>query len=348
MLNNKIKVFIKKFPFIWNFLRSLKLVVTSTPRLKDVFMMLILFHLWPNHVYRFSTRKLLPSKKNRFSKNLKPIIPYEIIEKKTSKIDRMKEVNIIAAGLSFDLNKLKEIKGPTFLVPSWLPLKIDSREKIIRISRDQYQNSYSEYASGSNHKYDRKNMEILKDFKRENIIYTTSREKYLKNFEEKGYKTLSVETYGTTKDGSIYPLDSNWEGSSYLNIFDSNNCMRISLREKIYQPPLLAPYSNWTPTQSFLPALCALLNFADKINVYGWDFYLDREPNKMNHWELFFNMYNVKLDVLRSNHYFESALINFYYAYQFSKLPNVNINGYMGQLDKHEKLIKKIERVLFN
>ena len=68
----------------------------------------------------------------------------------------------------------------------------------------------------------------------------------------------------------------------------------------------------------------------------------------MNHWELFFNMYNVKLDVLRSNHYFESALINFYYAYQFSKLPNVNINGYMGQLDKHEKLIKKIERVLFN
>ena len=63
-------------------------------------------------------------------------------------------------------------------------------------------------------------MEILKDFKRENIIYTTSREKYLKSFEEKGYKTLSVETYGTTKDGSIYPLDSNWEGSSYLNIFD--------------------------------------------------------------------------------------------------------------------------------
>ncbi len=44
----------------------------------------------------------------------------------------------------------------------------------------------------------------------------------------------------------------------------------------------------------------------------------------------------------------ESALINFYYGYQLSKLPNITIHGYMGKLGKHHKLIRKIERVLFN
>ncbi|HJO77477.1 MAG TPA: hypothetical protein QF874_02400 [Pelagibacteraceae bacterium] len=58
-------------------------------------------------------------------------------------------------------------------------------------------------------------------------------------------------------------------------------------------------------------------------------------------------MYNYKHDKLAKTH-FESALINFYYGYQLSKLPNINIYGYLGQLDKHEKLIKRIERVLFN
>ena len=37
-------------------------------QLKDVCMMMTLFHIWPEQVYRFSTRKLLPSKKNRYSK----------------------------------------------------------------------------------------------------------------------------------------------------------------------------------------------------------------------------------------------------------------------------------------
>jgi len=45
---------------------------------------------------------------------------------------------------------------------------------------------------------------------------------------------------------------------------------------------------------------------------------------------------------------FESALINFYYGYHLSKLPNIKIHGYMGKLGKHYKLIQRIEKVLFN
>ena len=68
----------------------------------------------------------------------------------------------------------------------------------------------------------------------------------------------------------------------------------------------------------------------------------------MSYWQLFFNMYKSKLDIGKSTEHFESALINFYYGYQLSKLPNFKIHGYMGQLGKHHKLIQRIERVLFN
>ena len=64
-------------------------------------------------------------------------------------------------------------------------------------------------------------------------------------------------------------------------------------------------------------------------------------------------MYKYIYDVGDKEHgggygHFELALINFYYGYQLSKLPNIEIHGYMGKLGKHHKLIKRIERVLFN
>ena len=58
-------------------------------------------------------------------------------------------------------------------------------------------------------------------------------------------------------------------------------------------------------------------------------------------------MYKYKLDKIRSRTHFEEALINFYYGFKLSKLPNVKIHGYMGKLGKHEKLIKRIEKVFF-
>jgi hypothetical protein len=70
----------------------------------------------------------------------------------------------------------------------------------------------------------------------------------------------------------------------------------------------------------------------------------------MSYWQLFFKMYSYKLDIHFRNlqDYFETSLLNFYYGYHISKLPQIINHGYMGQLNKHSKLINKIERVLFN
>ena len=118
--------------------------------------------------------------------------------------------------------------------------------------------------------------------------------------------------------------------------------------ENFHKPSFSNDTATWSPTGSLIPYLYTLAKFSKRVNVYGWDFYLDKSPKKMGYWEIFFSLYKYKKDVLRSKNHFESALINFYYAYQFSKLPNVKIYSYLGELGKHKKLIKRIERVLFN
>ena len=167
---------------------------------------------------------------------------------------------------------------------------------------------------------------------------------------------LAIIPYYLDKNGKIYSASKAAERPGYQNMFNNKNCKLISMIEKVYRPPVektvipmdrSKPLYATTPTYSFLSQLCGLTFFAKKINVYGWDYYLKSSPEEMNYWQLLFNMYSFKLDV-RSRNHFEAAIINFYYGYQFSKMSKFKIYGYMGQLGKHEKLIKRIERVLFN
>ena len=124
-------------------------------RLKDVLMMMIMFHIWPEQTYRFSTRKFLPCKKNRFSKESKPVIPFDLLKSKSSNIPMMKEINVVGIGQSFDLNNLRKFDGPIFLCSFWGPLRIDKNGNIFY-----------------KHFYSYKTREFIGD----------SREKKLKNF----------------------------------------------------------------------------------------------------------------------------------------------------------------------
>jgi len=53
MFYRDLKNFVKKIPVLWAFLRWLKGKFIILFRLKDVFMMMVLFHIWPEQVYRF-------------------------------------------------------------------------------------------------------------------------------------------------------------------------------------------------------------------------------------------------------------------------------------------------------
>ena len=75
MLYNNLKKIVKKFPALWKFLRWFKDSLLKLSRSKDGLMMMILFLVWPEQTYRFSTRKLLPSKKIDFPKSQNRLFP---------------------------------------------------------------------------------------------------------------------------------------------------------------------------------------------------------------------------------------------------------------------------------
>ena len=348
LLYKNLKNKIKKYPKIWKFLVLIKKYFIILSRLKDVLMMMVLFSIWPEKTYLFSTRKALPGKKNKFLKEQRSITPYNLVPDKSGNIPKMKEINIIGRGSSFDLNSLKKLNGPIFLVSFWNSLKIDSQENIF----------YKHYFSYDTGKFvdNRDTMnskdlsdyfsmqENLKDYKNKNITYIISRPRVIELLKRSGHNVLSIKVHTMNKEGSYLSSES----PDYLKLIDNDKCKRISVEEKIYRGPMPTNHPDWVPTGSLLPCVCALSFYAEKINIFGWDSHLDFTPNNMSYIRLLLNTYKYKTDVFRWKAQFEHALINFYYGYHFSKLPNINIYGYMGQLEKHKSLITRIEKVLFN
>jgi len=309
--------------------------------------MMILLHVWPEKVYKFSTRKFLPSKKNKFSKKIKPNIPFELLKSKSNSMPMMNEINIVCRGSSFDYNNLKKIKGPTFLASFFVPLKIDDYGNVIYTYETLRSKKHGQAYGNAKHNYDISNSHHLKEFKKTNLTYVMPRKEYVEALQKKN-KVLSIIVYFKNKNGIFNVCcDKTYETPKYLKFFKKKNSTRISVGDNNYLFPLPENYMNFAPTGSVLPTVCALSFFAKKINIYGWDFYLPFSPKKMNYLQLLMKMYNYDTDGRSKNH-FECALLNFYYGYHLSRLPNFKIHGYMGELKKHKKLISRIEKVLFN
>ncbi len=345
MIISKIKKIIKKNESLFNFAKLVIRNFLIFKRLKDILLMMILFNIYPNYTYKFSTRKFLPPKKNRLNKTANP---YKIIKNK-SNLKKMGEINYVTVGSSFKLNNIKKLKGKIFFAPGWEPLRIDKKGNIFSKRKGWALNAKftgNIKLQSQNKLKDDNYWNKLKIYKEKNITYCISRKEVLNKYLKKGYNFLSIPTYH--KEGKSFKSNGKyWNSKSYRNLFKYRNFKSISVLENFYLPSKNGDLSKWVASGSTLPYLFALSKYAKKINVYGWDFYLEKSPTEMSYWEIFFSLYNYKLDVLRSNNHFESALINFYYGYLLSKTPNIKIHGYLGRLKKHKKFINKVEKVLF-
>jgi len=278
-------------------------------RIFDMLAMMFLIHFWPEQTYRFSTRKLLPPKERRYRVNDRPIIPCELVESRTSDIPRMKEANIVLRGSSFDIKQLEKLTDlPTFLVSFWEPVQT-----------------------------------------KKEVTYIMGRSKNAMRLGKLGYKVIHNEVCMMGYDGNIAPSDfSHKEPSWYKQCVEDGTCKRISILENLYYGVPKPPYPVWTPLTSGFHGIISLSYFAEKLNVYGWDHYLKSSPDSMSYWQLYFHLCNnFVADITVSIGLLEVTLTNLYYGYHFSKLPNINVHGYLGQLGRHEKLIGKLERVLF-
>lgn len=279
-------------------------------RVKDVFMMMVLFLLWPEQVYRFSTRKLLPKKGERNRKYSKEVfLPLEVDVSKSNGVEMMKEVNIVMRGGSFDPKKIKDIPEPIFLSGITTP-----------IQRSRFRSLIIKY--------------------NKQVTYTTAYSICARKLIEDGLSCIWMD---------IKEKDDKWEAINLGTIEDmeysSSRGGCIPAVKTLY--PVLPSSDAWTPMGLGLVTVAALFPFAEKINIYGWDFHLNSSPAVMGYWKLFFSTCNYKCDK-RSRSHFETMLINLYYGYHLSKLPNVTIHSWLGQLQRHKRLISRIERVLFD
>ena len=89
-------------------------------RFVDAMLMMALLHCWPEKVYRFSTRKLLPSESDRYPLPESPQVPYEIVETRSSpELPKFEHLNVVLRGSSFDLQELDALNDPVVLVSFW-------------------------------------------------------------------------------------------------------------------------------------------------------------------------------------------------------------------------------------
>ena len=252
-----------------------------------------------------------------------PTMPFEVIESRTSSdLPKIEEISVVMRGSSFNIGQLESLSSP-ICFSSFYPITM---------------------ASALNNELPHLRMQYAPIKTDKDVFYAMGDARVVRELLKLNLKVLWVEICYLDRDGRICPHDSNWQFEWYERMLENPLCKRVSLHVKMFADSS----SDGQQIGSGLATIGACSFLADVINVYGWDFYLESSPSEMTHWQLFFNLYRYKLDVNRSRNHFESALINFYYGYKLSKLPNINIHGYMGQLSKHEKLIKRIEKVLFN
>ncbi len=355
-----IKNNLRKFPLLYKILAEIYSGIKNVSRIKDVLIMIVGLFFFRNIVYKFSTRKVLPPEKNKTALKDQIIPPYELLESRGSSIPSLDEVTFISSSSSLDFNFIKKIKTPIFLCGFWNSLKVDENENILYLPNPNLA-GYNYFKFRLNDKLkkysDFKEFEKLREYQNPNITYMHSTTTAIDFIQSKGHNVLAVIHYLKNKDGEIYETSRNYEKSyfkdygitdneSFIQFLKSKNINQLHILEKIYKP-MEKPYFDAAPTAGYLSYISALSFISKKINAYGWDFYLEDSPNNMSSLGLLLRIWNIKMDLKLSKFLFEIGLMNIYYAYKFSKMDKFNIQGRLSELSKHEKLIKKIEKIFY-
>lgn len=288
-------------------------------RLLDAMLMMFLLHFWPEQVSRFSTRRLLPPMRDRYPPPEHTEIPYEIIElRSSSERPKFDHLNVVLRGSSFNLQELDTLNNPIVLVSFW--------------PKEMWPNPYpSEF------------WPPLKTNRE--VIYTHFNSEAVRELLNLNLRVLWIEGCYTDEKGKLYPQDGNRRESWYEELAHHPLCTRISVLQKIEKGG--EPFRLRPPTGSGLAAIATCYLLANKISVYGWDYYLKETPLNLNYWGLFTKLYSFFLDSYKGMNFIEAGIINFYYGYKFGNMSGIKIHGYLGQLHGHGKLIEKLERAIF-
>jgi hypothetical protein len=309
------------------FLNKIKFQIKKILRIFDVIMIYISYLTFPSYTYFFSTRKLYPSKKDRWTKN--KFNPFIILNKGKK---NFKKVNLIVKGSSFDLNRLKNFKDPTFLTGFTNTLRIKNNNIF-------YQHEHGDFRYKGMNKH-------LKLFQKKNLRYITANP-FLALELHKNDKILFMKVLRKESDSKRYFWPGYEKIKKKLKIFNKfKSIKKVKIVENIYKN-YDTEQKLWAPSGSTVPAIYYLLSVSKKINVYGWDFYFDKKVNNHNFFSFLKNIYKFQHDTKRSWNHIESCLMNLYFAYILEKRKEISLKGNLSGLKSQKRFIRKFEKVIF-
>ena len=171
---------------------------------------------------------------------------------------------------------------------------------------------------------------------RDNIIYATGDASILDMYKEREMLPIFFITgFWTDFDGTaIWPPKTDL----VMSMLSDPRISHVTVAHKSVGRP--------TPMGSGLFCVVGLSRFSKQMEVYGWDFYLKFEPSQRSYWRALMGMYTLRADYPK-HHNLELAVYNWHYAYRFSQMPNFKIHSYLGHLDKHQRLVKRLGKVMY-
>lgn len=180
---------------------------------------------------------------------------------------------------------------------------------------------------------------------RSDVYYVTSGRRIAMKYVEKGMLPIILVQHVRFNEKRNIQRDSLDIRPCIKDIFDDSNNYRIVISTRLSPPAALG---------AGLLGIAALSFFANKVNIYGWDQYLTIDPAKYGYWKILFALSSFEKNAntewgkkTTNPDIVESALYSWCYAYRFSKIPFINVNSYLGQLEHHTRLTTKIERVIY-
>ena len=138
------------------------------------------------------------------------------------------------------------------------------------------------------------------------------------------------QTEFSTKRGNIKEIEkycSDRRDSFLIKAYHKNKCSTIMIGSGLF-------------------AALALSKLARKLNILGWDFYMESSPKHLNHKQALKALYNKELDK-RLCGLFELTLTHWLFASRLKELDHVDIHGHLNDVSYHPKLISKISRVYY-
>ena len=179
----------------------------------------------------------------------------------------MKEIHVVGIGSSFNLNMLKKINGPVFLVSFWAPLHQDERGNIIYSSDLGISKQI-----GKDHINKKVKLKECKEIKNENYKYVHARKEIIEFFKNKGHKILSIEPYGVDKDQNYFSFYKETKTNEYLNLFKDKQCIRVEVVEKFLNH-LYYPLTSLGANRIFFTCNMCIIKFCRKSSCLRLGFF---------------------------------------------------------------------------